>query len=239
MATFPAARRKIDAADWGRIVAVAVVGNAAPALLFAVAETELDSAVAGMLTSGTPLISLVVASLLLRSLPGKMQAIGIALGFVGILLMTWPSLGGADAAPFGVGLVLIAVLGYGLTGNLIVPLQQRYGGPAVTLWALVVSCVVLAPFGMATVAESDFAAASVFAVLMLGVVGTGIARSLAATLAGRVGGPRMSTTTYVVPIVAIVLGVVFRGESVAPIAVGGVGLVIIGAYLASRAVPTR
>jgi len=236
LATFSTARRKIERPDWGRIAAVAVVGNAAPALLFAVAETELDSAVAGMITSGTPILSLVVASLLLRQLPPRAQAIGIGLGFVGIVMMTLPSLRGAEAAPTGVGLVFLATIGYGISGNLLVPLQQRYGGPAVTLWSLVVSAVVLAPFGFATVAESEFTTSSVLAVVILGVVGTGIARSLAATLAGRVGAPRMSTTTYLIPVVAIVLGVAFRDETVAPIAIVGVAVVLAGAYLASRAV---
>jgi drug/metabolite transporter (DMT)-like permease len=235
LAAFTRARRLIAREDWGRITAVAFFGNAAPALLFAIAETELDSAVAGMLTSAAPVLSLVVASLMLRRLPGAPQAIGITLGFGGIVLMTLPSLGGADAAPTGVFLVLAAVLGYGISGNLLVPLQQRYGGPAVTLWALAVSTVMLLPFGIASWADSEFTAPSLAAVAILGVLGTGIARSLAATLAGRVGAARMSTTTYLIPIVAIVLGVVFRSETVAPIAIVGVAVVFAGAYLASRA----
>jgi drug/metabolite transporter (DMT)-like permease len=236
LAAFPAARKRIDREDWARILAVGVIGNAGPALLYAVAETELDSAVAGMVTSATPLLSLVVASLLLRSLPGRSQAIGITLGFAGIVMMTVPSLGGEEAAPLGVALVLLAVVGYAINGNLLVPLQQRYGGPAVTMWALVASGVLLAPVGIAGIGESEFEAGPVLAVVFLGVVGTGIARSLAATLAGRVGAPRMSTTTYLVPVVAIVLGVLFRGESVAPIAVVGVAVVLVGAFIASRAV---
>lgn len=236
LAAFPQARRSISREDWGRVAAVAVVGNAAPALLFAIAETELDSAVAGMITSGTPILSLVVASLILKSLPGRDQAVGIGLGFVGIVLMSLPSLQGAAAAPVGVGLVLLATIGYGVSGNLLVPLQQRYGGPAVTLWALVASSVVLAPFGLFTLDESEFTASAVAAVVILGVIGTGIARSLAATLAGRVGAPRMSTTTYLIPVVAVILGVTFRDESVAPIALVGVVVVLAGAYIASRAV---
>lgn len=229
------ARRKIERQDWGRIGAIALVGNAAPALLFAVAETELDSAVAGMLTSAAPLMSLTVASILLRRLPGTAQVLGIGLGFLGIVLMTIPSLQGANAAPTGVALVLIAIVGYGISGNLLVPLQQTYGGPAVTLWALVVSSMMLLPIGVATWSESEFTFASVGAVVILGVLGTGIARSLAATLAGRVGAARMSTTTYLIPVVAIALGVIFRNEEVHPIAVLGVVAVLGGAFLASRA----
>ena len=236
LAAFPASRRTIARSDWGRVAAVAVLGNAAPAFLYAVAETELDSAVAGMITSGVPILSLTVATLMLRRLPGRYQALGIGIGFLGILLMTWPSLRGAEATPMGVGMVLLATLGYGISGNLLVPLQQRYGGPAVTLWALVVSAVLLAPIGAATIAESEFTAGSVIAVVILGVVGTGIARSLAATLAGRAGAPRMSTTTYLVPAIAIILGVAFRDESVSPVALVGVVVVLVGAYMASRAV---
>jgi drug/metabolite transporter (DMT)-like permease len=238
LAAFPRARRMIAREDWGRIIAVALVGNAAPALLFAIAETELDSAVAGMITSGTPILSLVVASLLMRSLPGRAQTIGIGLGFAGIVLMTLPSLRGAEAAPVGVGLVFLATIGYGISGNLLVPLQQQYGGPASILWALIISAVVLAPFALGTINESEFTTSAVIAVIILGVIGTGVARSLAATLGGRAGAPRMSTTTYLIPVVAIALGVAFRDETVAPVAIGGVLIVLLGAYVASRAVPT-
>ncbi len=72
--------------------------------------------------------------------------------------------------------------------------------------------------------------------MILGVIGTGVARSLAATLAGRAGAPRMSTTTYLIPVIAIVLGVVFRNESVEPVALAGVAVVLTGAFIATRRV---
>jgi len=237
LATFSRARRAIEREDWIRIAAVAVLGNAGPAWLFAQAETELDSAVAGMITSGTPILTLIVASLLLWKLPALAQVIGIGLGFVGILLMALPSLVGVDANPTGVVLVFAGTVGYAMNSNIIVPLQQKYGGPAVILWALLVSSVLLAPFAVAGIGDSEFTASAVIAVLVLGVVGTGVARALSATLAGRVGAPRMSTTTYLIPVVAIVLGIVFRDDVVAPIAIVGVVVVLIGAYWASRALP--
>ncbi len=238
LAAFPQARRRIHREDWPRIVAIAIAGNAAPALLFATAETELDSAVAGMVTSGTPLLSLVVASLFLRQLPGRNQSIGISLGFAGIVMMTVPSLRGANAAPIGVVLVLIATVGYAFSSNLLVPLQQRYGGVAITLWALIISSVLLAPIGIAGIDDSEFEMSALIAVVVLGVIGTGIVRALSATLAGRVGGPRMATTTYLIPVIAIVLGVVFRDEVIQPVAIVGVGVVLLGAYIATRAVRT-
>ena len=239
LGAFPAARKRIDREDWARLAVVGVVGNAGPALLFAIAETELDSAVAGMITSITPIIALVIASVMLKRLPGRAQVFGIGLGFVGIVMMTAPSLAGSHATPLAVGLVLIATVGYGLNSNLLVPLQQKYGGPSVVLWALVVSGAMLAPFAFVGVHDSEFTLSAVVAVVILGVVGTGLVRVLATNLAGRVGGPRMTMTTYLIPVVAIVLGVVFRDEVVQPIALVGVVFVLAGAFAASRAVPTN
>jgi drug/metabolite transporter (DMT)-like permease len=238
LALFSRARIRIDRADWGRVLVVAVVGNAAPALLYSTAETSLDSAVAGMVTAGVPIVSLVIAALLLRQLPGKAQAIGITMGFAGIFMMTLPSLRGTHADPLGVGLVIVAIIGYGISGNLLVPLQQRYGGLAVTMWALILSSFMLFPFAIATAGSSEFAMSSLVAVVILGVIGTGIVRALGATLAGRVGAPRMATTAYLIPLFAIVLGVTFRGEIVRPIAIAGVAVVLVGAYIATRAVRT-
>ena len=238
LSVFPMARNRVDRSDWGRFVLIAIAGNTAPALLFAVAETDLDSAVAGMVTAGTPIIALVVASVMLRRLPGRTQVIGIGVGFVGIVMMTAPSLSGARAAPVGVLLVVLAIFGYGLNSNLIVPLQQKYGGPTVVLWSLVISSILLAPVAAFGYRSSEFTLSSVVAVLILGVVGTGLARVLATTLAGRVGGPRMTTTTYLIPVVAIILGVVFRDEVVRPVAIAGVAVVFLGAYAATRAIQT-
>jgi drug/metabolite transporter (DMT)-like permease len=207
-------------------------------LLFAVAETDLDSAVAGMVTAGTPIVALVIASVMLKSLPGRAQVIGIGLGFVGIVMMTAPSLSGSRAAPFGVLLVVLAIFGYGLNSNLIVPLQQKYCGPTVVLWSLIISSFLLAPVAAFGLSSSEFTMSAVVAVLILGVVGTGLARVLATTLAGRVGGPRMTTTTYLIPVVAIILGVVFLDEVVQPIAIAGVAVVFVGAYAATRAIRT-
>jgi drug/metabolite transporter (DMT)-like permease len=94
----------------------------------------------------------------------------------------------------------------------------------------------LAPIAVGSLGASEFSISSLIAVLILGVIGTGIVRALSTTLAGRVGGPRMTTTTYLIPVVAIVLGVAFRSEVVQPIAMVGVVVVLFGAYLATRAV---
>ena len=72
------------------------------------------------------------------------------------------------------------------------------------------------------------------AVACLGVLGTGIAFVLMGHLVARVGSSRASFATYLIPVVALILGVVFRDETVHVLSVIGIGLVIAGALLASR-----
>ncbi|REK25144.1 MAG: EamA family transporter, partial [Actinobacteria bacterium] len=75
---------------------------------------------------------------------------------------------------------------------------------------------------------------SLLATMAVGILGTGLAFVLMSSLIGSVGPTRATFITYVIPVVALVLGVVFRNEVVSPIAVVGIGLVISGALLASR-----
>jgi drug/metabolite transporter (DMT)-like permease len=65
-------------------------------------------------------------------------------------------------------------------------------------------------------------------------MGTGVAFVLMGRLVARVGSARASIATYLIPVVALILGVVFRDETVRVAAVVGVALVIAGAALASR-----
>ena len=234
LALFAKARTSIPRADWGRIVFLGVVGQAIPAWLFAAAEERISSALTGMLVSGIPIATATVAAILLRRAPGVRQRIGLAIGFFGIILLSSPTLGGATGSTVGIGYVLLAVLFYGINNNLLVPLQQRYGSMAVTLRTLAVASVALLPIGVSGFSRSSFEWVPVIAVVILGVVGTGVARATQLALAGRVGASRGSIVAYFVPIVALALGFLVLDERVEPIQVAAVAVTILGAYLVSR-----
>jgi len=75
----------------------------------------------------------------------------------------------------------------------------------------------------------------VLSVVALGALGTGVAFIVATTLVGRVGATRGSVIAYLIPVVALVLGVVVRDEHVAALAIVGMGVVLAGAWITSRA----
>jgi drug/metabolite transporter (DMT)-like permease len=236
LATLPATRRRVDRSDWPAITVVSIAGNAGPALLFAYAERSIESSLAGMLNAAVPLATASIAFMLgVRSLK-RVHAFGLILGFGGVLMLSLPSSAGSGSGATGVLLVLLAVVGYALTGNVLVPLQQKYGALPVIYRAQALGVLFVAPFGLTNLGDNRFSIGPFVAVIVLGGVGTGIARSVQATIAGRMGAPRASIIGYLVPIVAMVLGVVFRDEVLEPLELGGLAVVLVSAFLVSRAV---
>lgn len=225
---------KIDREDLGRVALLALIWVGIPFTLFPIAQQWIDSAVAGMLNGATPIFTALLATLLFRSSPGPLQIAGLGVGFIGILAIALPSAGDGTTAALGVLLVVVATLGYAVSLNMVPPLQQKYGSLPLMARILPLATLMVAPFGIVGLADSTFAWSSLLAVAAIGVLGTGLAFILMGTLTGSVGATRASFITYLIPVVALVLGVVFRGEVISPIAVAGVLLVIVGALLASR-----
>jgi len=234
LALVPRARQPVDVEDRARIAFLGLIWIAIPLTLFPVAQQWIDSALAGMLNGGMPIATAAVATVMLRRLPPARQLAGIVIGFVGIVLISLPGLRDAEATALGTVLVLIAIALYGLAANLAVPLQQRYGALPVLLRAQLAALVVVVPVGLFGLPHSTWDTASALAMVPLGTLGTGLAFVAMTVLVGRVGGPRGSVAIYFVPIVAIVLGIVFRDESVALISLAGTAVVIVGAWLTSR-----
>lgn len=225
---------KIAPEDRRRVWLLGAMWMAAPWLLFPIAQQWIASSLAGMLSGAMPLFTGFFAALLLRQLPRSTQAFGLAIGFVGVVAVSWPAVHSADGNLLGVGLVVLATALYGLSTNLAVPLQQRYGSAALMLRAEGAAIVLVAPFGLYALADSTWAWPSFGAVFVLGVFGSGAAIVAMTTLIGLVGATRGSVAIYFIPVVAIILGVMLRGDTVVPVQVVGTALVIVGAYLASR-----
>jgi len=230
----PAARRPVDRADWRRITVLALVWTSFPFLLSPISQQHIDSALAGMINSLIPIFAASIAMVFLRTLPGIRQKSGLVLGLAGAISLGLPAASESSAAAWGVWLAVVAAVFYGLGLNLAVPLQQRYGGPAVMARVLGISSVVTAPFAVAGLRDSAWEAGPVLAVTVLGVINTGVAFLLMLVLAGRVGPTRAGVAIYFIPIVAILLGTVFRSEIVLPIQWIGTAVVLIGAWLTSR-----
>lgn len=234
LALVPASRRGVRRQDWGRLALLGLMWMGIPFLLFPIAQQWVDSSLAGMLNGGVPLWAALVATLVARRLPPWGVLLGLGAGFAGILLISLPTLDTDGSTALGVGLIVLATVMYGISLNIAVPLQRRYGSLAVILRSQAIAAVFTLPFAVAGLSQTTFGWGAVAAVAALGVLGTGAALAMMATLAGRVGAARGSIAIYLVPIVAIVLGAIFRDEVIAPLALAGTALVILGAWVTSR-----
>jgi drug/metabolite transporter (DMT)-like permease len=232
--SFPKALVRIEKEDLPRLAVLSLTWVVIPFTLFPLAQASVNSAIAGMLNGAAPIFTAVIATILLRRAPGSRQLVGIPLGFLGVAAIAWSAATGGPSQILGVVLIVVATICYGIAFNVATPLQQRYGSLPVMAGILAIGAVLTAPLGIASLDGSRFAWDSLTAVAMLGLVGTGFAFVLMGRLVGRVGATRASVVGYLIPVVALGLGVVFRHDEVGPFALVGVALVIAGAYLTSR-----
>ena len=230
LSLFPSARKPVARADWLGTAAVGVLWLAFPLSMFPFAEQRVSSALTGMLNGATPLFVAAVAALIAKSLPAAGVIIGLVVGISGAVLMAIPGLGESNSA-FGILLILFALVSYGVALNVVRPLQMRNGAMPVMWRALGVAVILTAPLGLPELLKGDWSLRPALALLALGAGGTAIAPVLTATAAGRMGATKASVTAFIIPVVALILGVVVRGERVTALSMIGGAVCLVGAAI--------
>ena len=235
LACVPAARRPLETSEWRGIFLLGLLWMAFPLTMFPFAEQHVSSALTGMLNGATPLSVAVVAALLARRAPSRGILAGLAVGLLGTALVALPTMGDGHSSTLGVLMILAAVTSYGFALNLARPLQQRHGALPVIWRAQAVAVVLTAPLGIPDVLAARWSLGPVLALLALGALGTGAAFVFAAIAAGRFGATAASATAFLMPTVALLLGVLFRAERVAVLSIAGSVVCILGAWIIRRA----
>jgi drug/metabolite transporter (DMT)-like permease len=208
---FPSARAKnIEKADWIGIVWLGILWFAFPLCMFPLAEQRVSSAMTGMLNGANPLFATIVASFLARSMPSRGVVAGLATGLLGTVLIALPAVHEGESSTFGIILILLALVSYGIALSIARSLQLKYGGIPVIWRAQAVGLILTAPLGLPDAIRANWTLGPLLSMLALGAFGTAIANVLMAASAGRFGAARASSTTFLIPVVALVLGVVIR-----------------------------
>jgi drug/metabolite transporter (DMT)-like permease len=223
---------------WGHIAVAALFANAVPYLLFAVAEQHVDSSTAGIINATTPLWTVVLA-LAVRHQKNmtSWQAAGVIVGFAGAVLIFTPWRTASGLVSAGGLECLAASVSYAISYIYMDRFLARRGiGPVVLsacqlLLASVQLAIVLALAGAPT---PHVTAENVAALVILGVVGTGFAYVLNYQIITSEGATVASTVTYLLPVVAIVLGVLVLSETITVTTVAGIALVLAGVALTRR-----
>ncbi len=227
----------------GHLWVVSLLLNVIPGILFALAETEVTSILAGIINAVTPLMTLIAIILVSRNEPPtKPQVIGLLIGFLGVLtvLGAWNGLG---TNPLWAILVLLAaVTCYGFS----FPYSRRFILPAnlspesmataqVSLGAL----TLLPLFIFDGVNGDEYRIGPVLAMVALGVFGSGFAYIWNFTIMRAAGSAIASSVTYVTPVVAVIVGLIFLQEKLHWYEPVGAMVVLLGAAIAQGRIPLK
>ena len=220
---------------WLHIAVAALFANAVPYLLFAVAEKTVDSSTAGIINATTPLWTVLMALAVRhqKSLT-SWQAAGLIVGFAGAVLIFTPWRAASGLTSAGGLECLAASVSYAISYIYMDRYLARRELGAIVLSAcqLAAATVMLAvALTVSGVQTPHFTAESVAAIAVLGIIGTGFAYVLNYQIIISEGATVASTVTYLLPVIAIVLGALVLSESVTVTVLAGIALVLAGVAL--------
>ncbi len=250
---------------WKRMIFLGATNIVVPFALIAWGQQYIPSGMASILNAMVPLFTIVLAAVALADehiTPARLGGLGI--GFVGVILLAWPSVDAARAdddavlAVAGMLAVALASVFYAVasvytrrrvTGMPIIetadgsrraplPVEISLGSTfsAFVMIALLALVFERPESGLLTVPGSVL---GWVALVWLGALGTAVAYLLFFRIIERWGATRTTLVTYVIPVVAIVLGFVFLGERLRPLELAGAALIIAGIVLVNASVGQR
>jgi drug/metabolite transporter (DMT)-like permease len=204
-----------DARTWWHFLVMGVVFNVVPFTLLAWGEQRITSALTAVLNATTPLFAALLTAVLLGERLRRPQLLGVVLGFAGVAVAA--GAGASDLAGSsltGSLAVVVAALCYGF--GFAYARRNLAGTPPLVAATgqLVTGTVVIAPLAIVTSITSgiELTPNRALAVVLLGVLGTGLAHLLNYRSIAEVGPTRASVVTQLVPVVAVAVGVAFLDE---------------------------
>ncbi len=218
------------------------IGSLIPAYLFCIAETEIDSSLAGILNATTPVFTIIMGALFFKLKTTKQKLFGVVVGFIGMLLL--PFAGGKEVTIdhlFHTSLVLIATILYGTNVNMVGKYLHHIESIDIASFAFVsllpLALGILYSTGYFTMmaemgGEKEFLL-STLASCTLGAVGTALATILFYKMLKTSGVLMASLVTYGIPFFAIMWGLIV-GESINLMEIGCLFIILVGVYLVNK-----
>jgi drug/metabolite transporter (DMT)-like permease len=214
------------------LLVMAVINIVVPFTLITWAEQSVDSALAAILNSTVPLFVIVIAPMFLPDEPIRINGlIGLAIGFIGVVLIVSPGLVAADGDPAGELALLGSSFSYAI-GNVYARKNVRGLAPMIpAVFQVTFGLIIVAV--LAIVLEQPWATATPdaeawFSVIWLGILGSGMAYLAYFRLLSHWGATRTALVAYLLPVVGIVLGFLVLQEPIGPTLIVGTALVIAG-----------
>ncbi|MBL0105936.1 MAG: DMT family transporter [Ignavibacteria bacterium] len=231
--------KKVSGDKWKFFAFTGLISNLVPAVLFALAQTKLESSLTGILNALSPLFTLIFAVLMFKFKPNSFQIGGFVLGMAGTVgLSLVNSSGGLGNMNVYVWLIVLATICYALSLNFIKYFLSDVNSLTITSLSLLIA----GPFSIIILLSTDFLGRlnfsseivfAIFCIAVLGILGTAIALVLYTKLIHMNSPLFASSVTYLVPVVAIMWGV-WDGEVLFPLHFAGMVLILLGIYFINK-----
>lgn len=227
---------------WKWVAISGFLGSFFPAFLFAIAETEIDSAIVSVLNSLTPLNTMLLGASVFKIASTRRQVIGVVVGFIGTSLLIFE---GAQLNPgqnyLYAGFVVLSTVMYAFNVNIIKkylqnvkPLAIATGNYVVIVIPAILVLIGADFFSISTFENPNFIMSMVY-VSTLALFGTAMAKVVFNTLVQISTPVFASSVTFVIPIVALIWGVL-DGEGFSVLQGLASAIILLGVYLAQRRV---
>ena len=201
-----------------------------------IAEHTLDAGTTAMLVNIGPILIALGAGVFLREGIPKWLAIGAGVAFVGVILIGIGTSGGAGFGD-GIGVLWCLLAAFTYAGGVLLqkPVLRRLPNAQVTWLGCAIGMVVCLPFaGQLVTGISAAPPAAIAGIAYLGAVPTALAFSTWAYALSRVPAGQLGISTYIVPPLAIILGLIIFGEVPAPLAILGGAVCLVGVALSRK-----
>lgn len=201
---------------------VGFAGNGIPAFLFTYAETGINTSLAGMLNATTPIFAVLISVFIYKNKLLGVNYLGVLLGFIGAILLVFFGKGDQEVAggqAFYASLVLMACFLYGLSVNIMRQYLQGIKPIAVTAFSLLATGIPCFIFLLTTnffeiLNTHPSALSSMGYILILSIVGTAISVVIFYYLIRMTNAVFASSVTYLIPVTAMILGVMIEDETI-------------------------
>lgn len=224
-------RLPTDARSWILLSGVGLTGNALAFIFLAWGVRDIDSGLAAILISTTPLFTAVIAhAFLAEERLSARNLTGIVVGFTGVVVLVWPDLFlGKGGSILGQVLVVLASLSYALSTVIAARVAHVEASAAATS-SMIPAVFLVVPISLLWDRPWALApsAASLWALLAVSLFGTAYAQIVFFQLVRRAGATFMSTVGYLIPLVGVLLGAVVLGEQPDAFALGALVLILTG-----------
>lgn len=217
---------------WKKLAFLGVVNSAIPFFLFSYSTLYLTAGYAAILNGTAPLFTAIIAWAWLSQKLQALQSFGLLVGIVGVTVLVWPKLSiGVDGVLLAVTAGLLASLCYGVGANFTKKHSGTMSSLTIATGSMIAAGLFFLPGAIVLWPADPISMDAWIALVVMGVVSTGVAYILYFRLIVNIGPAKTITVTYLIPAFAALWGVIVLGETITLLMIVGAIIILIGTAL--------